>query len=298
MKIHVSASRAQDAERRSIRTTFADGRGDPTARGQVRIPRAGWIRLAVRGSRRVVRFALVWGALPLAIWSAQAVAGVTPEVSRVVFAAGTTEQSLQVFNVNKYPVLVQAWVDDGDINSVPQESKAPIIVLPPVFRMGPGDQTSLRLINSGAPLPADRESLFWLNLYEIPATPKDRLPDAQTVTVTMRTQIKVFVRPEKLPYSVSDLPRHLVLSLVQASDKLVLKVDNPTPYYATMGAVEVKLANASQQAQADMVAPFSSTSFDLDTLHANPGENAKVLFSLIDDNGNPAADERNVAVGP
>ncbi|TDN61349.1 P pilus assembly chaperone PapD [Paraburkholderia sp. BL10I2N1] len=298
MKIHVSASRAQDAERPSIRTMFADRRGAPTARGQVRIPRAGWTRLAVRGSRRLARFALAWGALPLAIWSAQAAAGVTPEVSRVVFAAGATEQSLQVFNVNKYPVLVQAWVDDGDINSVPQESKAPIIVLPPVFRMGPGDQTSLRLINSGAPLPEDRESLFWLNLYEIPATPKDRLPDAQTVTVTMRTQVKVFVRPEKLPYSVSEFPRHLVFSLVQASDKLVLKVDNPTPYYATLGAVEVKLANASQQAQADMVAPFSSASFDLDTLHANPGENAKVLFSLIDDDGNPAADERNVAVGP
>ncbi|WP_442793470.1 hypothetical protein [Paraburkholderia sp. HP33-1] len=47
-----------------------------------------------------------------------------------------------------------------------------------------------------------------------------------------------------------------------------------------------------------MVAPFFSASFDPDTLHANPGENAKVLFSLIGDDGNPVADERNVTVGP
>nr|WP_233809519.1 fimbria/pilus periplasmic chaperone [Paraburkholderia sp. HP33-1] len=74
-----------------------------------------------------------------------------PLRSWVTFAVGATEQSLQLFNVDNYPVHVQVWVDDGDFNSVPQESKAPTIVLPPVFRMGQGDQTSLSLINSGAP---------------------------------------------------------------------------------------------------------------------------------------------------
>src|SRR5204863_2939575 len=61
-----------------------------------------------------------------------------------------------------------------------------------------------RLINSGAALPSDRESLFWLNIYEIPSTPNGSMAESQLVTVTMRTQIKVFVRPRKLPFSRSE----------------------------------------------------------------------------------------------
>lgn len=229
--------------------------------------------------------------------SAQAVAGVTPEVSRVVFPAGSVEQSLQVFNVNTYPVLVQAWVDEGDITAVPQQSKAPVIVLPPIFRMSPGDQTSLRLINAGGRLPDDRESSFWLNLYEIPATPKGAPADEQRVTVTMRTQIKVFLRPDKLACPPGEVPGRLEASLAQAGGKLVLTLANPTPYHATIGTVQVGIGGAAQQETPDMLAPFSRASVRLDSLRGNPGDSATVRFSVIGDDGNAVVEERTVAVG-
>lgn len=249
-------------------------------------------------TRRVLAAgAAVFAMAAMWFWSAQAVAGVTPEVSRVVFPAGAAEQSLQVFNVNAYPVLVQAWVDEGDITAVPQQSKAPVIVLPPIFRMGPGDQTSLRLINAGGRLPDDRESSFWLNLYEIPATPKDASANEQRVTVTMRTQIKVFLRPDKLACPPGDVPGRLEASLARAGGKLVLTIVNPTPYHATIGTVQVGFGGATQQDAPDMLAPFSRARVLLDSLPGNPGDRAIVRFSVIGDDGNAVVEERTVAVG-
>jgi P pilus assembly chaperone PapD len=193
-------------------------------------------------------------------------------------------------------VLVQAWVDDGDVTAVPQQSKGPVMVLPPIFRMASGEQTNLRLINAGKALPADRKSVFWLNLYENPATPKNAPVDEQTVTVTMRTQIKVFLRPDKLPYAVHELPRRLAFSLVQADGKLALDIDNPTPYYATIAGVSVETGGTSQQAEPDMLAPFSHATVSLDSLGGRVGENAKLQFTVIDDDGNSVLSERTLSI--
>jgi len=244
-----------------------------------------------RAGRRIACAALCVGAI------VPAVAGVTPEVSRIVFAADAAEQSVQLYNLNTYPVLVQAWVDDGDIRSVPQSSSAPVVALPPIFRMAPHDQTSLRLINAGEPLPTDRESLRWLNLYEIPATPKDWGKDGQTVTVTMRTQIKLFVRPAGLADPGAGRLRKLVLSLAPACRGLALTIDNPTPYYVTIGAVQVALGNTAKQAIPDMIAPFSRTTVAFDAWQASPGTAARVTLSVIGDDGNPEAGTRTVRVG-
>jgi len=202
-----------------------------------------------------------------------------------------------VVNANRYPVLVQAWIDDGDVLASPEDSKAPIIVLPPIFRMAPHDQASVRLINPGTTFPADRESLFWLNLYEMPATQKRDASAAQTVVVTMRTQIKVFVRPGKLPYPEADLPKHLTFSLVRHPDKLTLQIGNPTPYYATIGSLQLTIEGAPRTEAVDMIAPFSHASVDLGALQGTAGERAKVLFTLLNDEGNPMLGERDVPIG-
>ncbi|WP_244145314.1 fimbrial biogenesis chaperone [Paraburkholderia mimosarum] len=259
----------------------------------------GWLPAQnVLHSIRLAGLALAHAALLAASLSLPAHAGVTPVASRVIFPAGDTEQSVQLFNVNKYPVLVQAWIDDGRIEAVPQESTAPFVTLPPIFRMGAGDQTSLRIIHSGAKLPSDRESLFWLNLYEIPGVPKNQPDQAQSVMVTMRTQYKVFVRPAGLPYGARELPKRLTFSLANAGGKLTLKIDNPTPYYATFNAVLVKIGGRSQQITPDMVAPLSGSTLELDPLGAGAGETAEVLFSLIDDDGNPMVESVKATIAP
>ncbi|MFC5429584.1 molecular chaperone [Paraburkholderia denitrificans] len=245
---------------------------------------------AIRASLCVALYAATAGAM-------QAIAGVTPTVSRVVMPGDVTEVSAQLVNINTYPVLVQAWVDDGELHTTPQESTAPVIALPPIFRMDAHERTSLRLINSGAPLPADRESLFWLNLHEIPLTQKNRFSDGQTVTITMRTQFKVFVRPvDKLPYPATELPKRLTFSLTGANAGLLLSVHNPTPYYATINMLDVSVGDTSQPAVVNMLAPFSESSVRLEGLRAQAGDHAKVKFALIDDDGAAVEGERSMPV--
>ncbi|HEY4803884.1 MAG TPA: molecular chaperone [Paraburkholderia sp.] len=249
-------------------------------------------------SLRLAGLALARAALLAVSLSLPAHAGVTPETSRVIFPSGETEQSLQVFNVNTYPVLVQAWIDDGHVEGTPQESTAPFVTLPPIFRMAAGDQKSLRIIHSGAKLPSDRESLFWLNLYEIPGLPKSEPDKAQAVMVTMRTQIKVFVRPAGLPYGAPELPKRLTFSLAKGAGKLTLRIGNPTPYYASFSAILVKAGGRSQQITPDMVAPLSTSTLELGQLDAPAGENADVQFALIDDEGNPVVDSVKATIEP
>lgn len=101
--------------------------------------------------------------------SVPAMASVVAERTRIIFSEGNTEESLQLVNSNSYPVAVQVWVDDGDLMATPEKAISPVLVLPPLFRLQPQAQRSLRLILSGASkLPLDRESAFWLNVYEIP----------------------------------------------------------------------------------------------------------------------------------
>lgn len=231
--------------------------------------------------------------------ASQAMAGVMAESTRVIFPPDSREQSLQLVNLNGYPVVVEAWVDDGELNSAPENSNAPIIPLPPIFRLNAGDQLSLRLLHTGAPLAKDRESLFWLNLYEIPPRPLDMPPDSATLTVAVRTQMKVFLRPQGLSMAAGEVADKLVLSLQAEPGRPALKIDNPTPYFASIAAVQYANAPAAEQVEALMVAPFGSLDVDLNPPAGAAGDvgdvgDAEIAFTLIDDEGHAIVQTRSV----
>ncbi|NBF10474.1 fimbrial biogenesis chaperone [Pseudomonas sp. Fl4BN1] len=216
-----------------------------------------------------------------------ALAGVTAEKTRVVFAANTTETSLQVMNQNPYPVVVQTWVDDGEPGSTPDTTQAPILPLPAIFRMEPGEQRNLRLIYTGEALPKDRESLFWLNLYEIPPRPNTPLPpDTTRLTVTLRTQMKVLVRPEHLPGSPDSLNQQLRFTLDNSADSPLLRIENPTPYFATLSEIQLKHGATRQAVPGTMIAPFAELALPLSQPERFTRGATTVEFSRVDDDGN------------
>ena len=228
--------------------------------------------------------------------AAQAMAGVIAESTRVIFPPDAREQSLQLVNLNTYPVVVEAWVDDGELDSAPEKSTAPVIPLPPIFRLNAGDQLSLRLLHTGAPLARDRESLFWLNLYEIPPRPLDLPPDSAILTVAVRTQMKVFVRPQGLPMAAGEVAGKLGFSLRAEPGRPALHIDNPTPYYASIAALQYASASAAEQVEALMVAPFGSLDVDLrPPADAKAEAEAEIVFTLIDDEGNAVVQTRSVS---
>lgn len=226
----------------------------------------------------------------------QAQAGVATESTRIIFPQSMTEVSLQLANLNDYPIVMQTWVDNGDLDSSPSTTQAPIIPLPAIFRMAPKEQRSLRLIYSGEKLPDDRESLFWLNLYEIPpkpATPQP--PDTTRLTVTLRMQLKVFYRPSKLSVSPEQLAGSLRFSLASSTAGPVLKIRNPTPYFATLGGLSLTAAGKEEALAGDMIDPFSEKEMPLEQIKESvTTKGDKVRFVVINDEGNPVLGETNL----
>lgn len=125
---------------------------------------------------------------------AQAKAGVVITGTRLVYPASQKEVTVKLNNNGARPVLVQSWVDSGDIQSSPTSSKSPFVLSPPVSRIDPSKGQSLRLVFTGAALPTNRESVFWLNVLEIP--PKAEGPtDLNMLQMAFRSRIKIFIAP-------------------------------------------------------------------------------------------------------
>lgn len=208
-------------------------------------------------------------------------AGVTAERTRVIFDEGKREASLALVNQNRYPVIVQTWIDDGYLDAAPQTAQAPIMPLPPVFRLNPGQMRSLRLLYTGDALPKDRESLYWLNLYEIPPQSDEPLGEGESrLTVTLRTQMKVIYRPRALAKDAEEAPRKLLFRRTGNA----LQVENPTAYFITLAGAEVRQGNAGSLLPPELLPPFSQRTLSpTQPLPASPGE---VRYLWIDDSGN------------
>ena len=216
-----------------------------------------------------------------------AYAGVTAERTRVIFNEGVRETSLLLANINDHPVITQVWVDDGDLDSIPDTAIAPVMPLPPVFQLAPRQQRTIRLLATGKDLPKDREALYWLNIYEVPPKPKpgEMQGDVQ-IAVTIRTQLKVFMRPKNLQPAVTEAPALIEFKL----DKQNVVLKNPTPYYLTLPVLEFSRGADSIEVAGTMLAPFSSEDIALPTPLAGEGP-ATVNFQWLDDDGAPQQGE-------
>jgi len=98
-------------------------------------------------------------------------AGIVMGGTRVIYQEGKREAAISVSNADSHsPYLVQSWVENYAENN---KSRVPFIVTPPLFRLDPEQQNVLRINFIGATLPADRESVFCLNLKSIAPKKKD-----------------------------------------------------------------------------------------------------------------------------
>ncbi|MHC8346670.1 fimbrial biogenesis chaperone [Pseudomonas sp. RT6P73] len=236
---------------------------------------------------------MMTGFLLVSVWGASAAleeanAGVMAQSTRVIYLEGQKERTLMVANTNAYPVLVQVWVNRGEETLAPQSTLTPMIVLPPVFRLQPGALQGVRLMFNGDPLPGDRESVFWLNLYEVPPTRAKAPSMAAKIAVAMNTQMKVFYRPKALATTVNDLGSALRFGLQKSASTSCLMVRNPTPYhvsFASLGLLKRGQELLVSPAHDMMTPPLSERCYALPQVHSFEAPNSQVRFTLIDDAG-------------
>ena len=220
------------------------------------------------------------------IATASAQAGVVIEGTRVIYPAQDREISVNLNNDDKkLPRLVQVWMDDGNEKLSPEKLDVPFNVTPPVFRMEAGASQSLRVVYTGEPLPADKESVFWLNALEVPPS-SDDAAGKNTLQFAFRIRIKLFFRPRGLPGSVATAPRQLIWTLVKEGANQALEAHNPTPYYVSFQSVALALGDKLVKSdETSMVAPGGTLRFPLkENVDALPAK-AEVRFSTINDYG-------------
>lgn len=129
------------------------------------------------------------------------------------------------------------------------------------------------IIYNGAPLPQDRESLFWINVKSIPSSSRE---DINKLQIAVNTRIKLFYRPSNLMDEPTDISKNVQWSV--KNNELIVR--NNSSYYISFAEVKI---NNKAWSEIDMLAPKSSTTFTLrNTLLKN---NATVQWKYINDYG-------------
>jgi chaperone protein EcpD len=216
--------------------------------------------------------------------------------TRVVFNAAQGETTVRLTNANARPALVEAWIDDGDVDSTPDTAHTPFLITPPLFRMDPNKDQSLRIlfVPGAKPLPADRESVFWLNVLEIPPKPSAvEQAGKNYLQFAIRSRIKLFYRPAKLPGDALTAPDKLVFNAMTGQGA-ALEVHNPTPYYVTISSLSLGADAQPIEGTDGMVAPFGDLRVSLKGVAQTPAPGTPVVFTTINDFG--AADNHKGVV--
>ncbi|HEY3589471.1 MAG TPA: fimbria/pilus periplasmic chaperone [Buttiauxella sp.] len=189
-------------------------------------------------------------ALTLLSASVSSLASVVMTGNRVIYPANAREVSVQLTNQDDFPNVMQAWLDSGDEQSTPQTGRAPFLLTPPMFRMAPHSGQTLRLQFTGADLPKDKESVFWLNTLQIPPAPKGD-EAANQMVVMLRSRMKIFWRPAGL----SGSPDTMDKTMQAAVSGNRLSLTNNSGYYASLARVVVTVANKPVSLSGEMIAP-------------------------------------------
>jgi len=212
-------------------------------------------------------------------------AAVIVDGTRVVYPANRHEVSVNLHNVGEMPSLVEVWIDSGNDRSQPDDNSAPIVATPPLFRLDPTQGQTLRLIYTQAALPTDRESVFWLNVLDIPPRAKAN-PDAPNhLEMAFRHRLKIFFRPAGLHGDPADAAKAVVWAVVAGADGPALIARNPTPFHISFISADVAAGEVRDHAHTDMVPPQSSARFALSQSTLGTAGPILVHYSFINDFG-------------
>lgn len=211
--------------------------------------------------------------------SASHAAGIQVGRTRIIYEASKKEVALPLINKEKeLPWLIQSWTDTGD-----GKTRGPFVVTPPLFRLDPQKEQSLRITWSGASIPNDRESLFWINVRTIPAVAKDD-DNKNVLRLIYKTRMKLFWRPKGLKGTSIENCKNLRFSRQGPT----LKIINDGEYYSVFDRLQL---DGIVVKEADLVAPKSSVNAVLPP--AASGRN--VNWRCITDYGN-ASDKFTAAL--
>lgn len=192
--------------------------------------------------------------------SSQSMAAFMLNGTRYIYEEGRKNTTFEVTNQAPDTFGGQVWIDNTD-----QGSAVCMVPAPPFFKVAPKEKQIIRIMKTDCQLPADRESLFWLNVQEIPPKPKD--VEGGVLAVAVNTRVKLIYRPKNLVEGRKNAEK--ALQIIRRGGETYLS--NPTPYYFAVTGLKVNghdvQINNGELAKIAQLAPGSEVSLGRQPLH-------------------------------
>ena len=188
-------------------------------------------------------------------------ATVSPDRTRIIFNASAKSVSVRLINQSKTdPYLAQSWIED----KAGKKTREFISPVPPLLRIEPEEQAQVRLMaqQNLSRLPADRESLFYYNMREIPPKSEQK----NVMQIAMQSRLKLFWRPKAIELKEGQFVPLDKVVISRASGTLQFK--NSSPYYITVGYIGLNGKTLLPGAESVMIEPFGQASQSLANLPA------------------------------
>lgn len=188
-------------------------------------------------------------------------AAINVDRTRIVMSSSDKSLAITLTNESKdVPFLAQSWIEEAN----GKRSETYLLALPPLQRIDGGKKAQVRImaLPGMASLPKDRETLFYYNIREVP--PKsDKI---NVLQIAMQSRLKLFWRPEAIK-KATNIRTEEQLTIERNAQALI--INNPTPYYITLGYLGADNKGSFPGFDSIMVAPFSSQKFNAGKFNGN-----------------------------
>lgn len=220
--------------------------------------------------------------LLLSVIMLPAQAGIVIYGTRVIYPAEKKEITVQLMNEGREASLVQAWIDDGDTSLPPEKIQVPFMLTPPVTRVAAGSGQQLKIKKMANTLPTDCETLFFLNVLDIPPNNPENA-DKNVLKFAMQNRIKFIWRPANIaPVNKESLRR---ISIVKNGNSTTIK--NDTANWITIS--DITASGIKVNDKSIMLTPLSSQVVTLKNVSTRHYD-----ITIIDDFGNYIRDKVTV----
>ncbi|HEN3635284.1 TPA: fimbria/pilus periplasmic chaperone [Yersinia enterocolitica] len=203
----------------------------------------------------------------LMLTSHSTMASLSADQTRYIFRGDQESLTITVTNNNKETMFGgQAWVD----NIVEKDTRPTFVATPSFFKVAADGKQTLRIILASDHLPEDKESVYWLNIQDIPPAMQ-----GSGLAIALRSKLKLFYRPKSLIEGRKGAEEGLAVQERSGTKMLV----NNTPYIFAIGGL---LDSKGNKLKVDNDTAQKLLMFMPGDIIAIPGLNVSKVESLDD----------------
>lgn len=201
-------------------------------------------------------------------------AGVVIYGTRIIYPEKNREVLVQLMNQSKNASLIQAWIDDGNTTIAPEKIQVPFILTPPVSCVAGGSGQQLKIRKMPNNLPHNKESLFYLNVLDIPPN-NPQNAGKNKIKLALQNRIKLLWRPS----GIAPVDKKSLSQLNIKKKNNAISINNETANWITV--TTIKAQNVKVNNESILLPPFSNNDITLKNNNASEYE-----LTVVDDYGN------------